>query len=116
MSEYFKLLSTYDTAVECSTNTKLVRIEILQSTENYKKFRARAWEQNTYNLFPTLANIAKDGSFENKLGSSDQINNEITMFLSEDPNDLCLGKEWKSESEYLSYLKTLVKRYSELFN
>ena len=113
MSEYFKLISTYDVVLEFSTNTRPVRIEILQSTENPKKFRARAWDQITYNLYPTFANMSDDGGIENRLWSSDEINREITVLLSEDPADLIWGKEWDSEQDYLSYLKGLVSRYHE---
>ena len=111
MSEYFKLISTYDVVLEFSTNTRPVRIEILQSIENPKKLRARAWDQNTYNLYPTFANMLEGGGIEHKMWSCDEINREITTFLSEDPADLVWGKEWESEKEYLDHLKNLVNRY-----
>jgi hypothetical protein len=113
MSEYFKLISTYDVVLEFSTNTRPVRIEILQSTENPKKLRARVWDQNTYNLYPTFANLSQSGVIEHRLWSSDEVNREITNLLSEDPSDLFWGKEWKSEQEYLAYLKGLISRYHE---
>lgn len=116
MSEYFKLTSTYDVLLEFSTNSRPVRIEILQSTENPKKLRARVWDQNMYNLLPTFANMTADGGFAHGLWSSDEINREITVLLSEDPSDLVLGKEWESEQEYLAYLKGLVEEYRASLN
>lgn len=113
MREYFILKSTYETILEFSTNTRPVRIEIFQSTDNVKKYRARVWDQHTYNLYPTFANIKKEGGLENRMMSCDEVNREITTLLSEDPNDLFWGKEWESEEQFLSYLKELVSKYHE---
>jgi hypothetical protein len=88
----------------------------MQSMESPKKLRARAWEQSTYNLYPTFANPADFDAASSKLWSSDQINREITVLLSDDPTDLVLGKEWESEAEYLAFLKGLVRSYNALFS
>jgi len=113
MNEYFLLQSTYDIVLEFSTNIRSVRIEILRSTENPKKFRTRVWDQNTYNLYPTFANMPKEGGITNKMMSCDEINREITTLLSaeDDPSDLIFGKEWESEEELLLHLKGLIQKY-----
>lgn len=116
MSEYFKLISTYDVLLNFSTNIRPVRIEILQSMENPKMLRARVWDQNMYNLHPTFANRTKDGGFADGLWSSDEINREITVLLSEDPSDFLFGKEWESEQDLLAYLKELVRKYHASFS
>lgn len=116
MDEFFKLISTYDVVMKFSTNVRPIRIEILQSTENPKKLRASVWDQNTYDLYPTFANMNNDQGAESKLWSSDELNREITTLLSEDPNDLFWGKEWDSESDLLNYIKSLIKNYNELFS
>ena len=113
MSEYFILKSTYETTLAFSTNTRHVRIEIFRSTDNAKKYRARVWDQNTYNLYPTFANIKTKGGLENRMVSCDEINRDITTLLSEDPNDLFWGKEWESEEKYLSYIKALIGTYHD---
>jgi len=115
MNEYFKLQSTYEVILEFSTNTRPVRIEIFSSIENMKRLKARVWDQNIYNMYPTFANMRKEGGIENSLMSSDEVNREITTLLSDDPNDLFYGKEWESEEQYLSYLKELIVKYHELF-
>jgi len=116
MSEYFKLKSTYEVFLEFSQNTRPIRIEIFYSIKNNKKLRARVWDQNTYNLYPTFANISEEEGLKNKLLSCDDINREITMILSDEPNDLVWGKEWDSEEKYLSYIKELLNEYQKLQN
>jgi len=111
MSEYFVLQSTYEVVLEFSTNTRPVRIEIFRSVDNEKKLRARVWDQTTYNLYPTFANMSKEGGSTNSMMSCDEVNREITTILSDDPNDLFWGKEWDSEDQYLSHLKTLIQNY-----
>lgn len=116
ISEYFILLSTYEAIFKFSTNTRPIRIEIFRSTENHKKYRARVWDQNTYNLYPTFANIKKEGGLENRMMSCDEVNREITTLLSENQFDVFWGKEWDSEDQYLSYLKKLIEKYHETLN
>ena len=111
MIEYFKLKSTYDVVLEFSTNVRPIRIEILRSTVNSRKYRARVWDQHTYNLYPTYANMKNDGGIENKMWSCDEVDREITTIISDDPAELVYGKEWNSEDEFLLYLKDLVNRY-----
>ena len=112
MSEYFKLISSYDVVLDFSTNKRPLRIEILRSTENEKKYRARVWDQHTYNLYPTFANMKPEGEIENTLFSCDEINREITTILNQDdPRDLIFGKEWESEEDFLNHLKNLIEQY-----
>ena len=99
--------------LEFSTNTRPVRIEIFRSVHNNNKLRARVWDQNTYNLYPTFANIPNEDSLINKFMSCDEVNREITTILSDDPNDLLWGKEWASEENFLRYLKTLIQKYQK---
>ncbi len=113
MNEYFILQSTYEVTLEFSTNIRPVRVEIFRSTENKKKLKARVWDQITYNMYPTFANMEKESAIENTLMSHDEVNREITMLLSDDPNDLFHGKEWESEELYLSHLKGLIAKYHE---
>ena len=116
MNEYFKLLNTYDVVLKFSTNTRPVRIEIFRSLDNEKKYKARVWDQSTYNLYPTFANISEEAGLENKLFSCDEVNREITTLLSDDPNDLFWGKEWESEDQYFAYLKELILKYQEILD
>ncbi len=114
MNEYFILQSTSEVILEFSTNTRPVRIEIFSGTENKKKLKAKVWDQNTYNMYPTFANMKESGGIENRLMSSDEVNREITTLLSDDPNDLFYGKEWESEEQYLFYIKGLIEKYHGL--
>ncbi|MDX2370814.1 MAG: hypothetical protein QNK36_20830 [Colwellia sp.] len=116
MSEYFILLSTYEVILKFATNTRPVRIEIFRSTENEKKLRARVWDQNTYNLYPTFANISEKDGLKNDMMSCDDVNREITTLISEDPNDLFWGKEWESEESFLFFIKELLLKYQVLLN
>ena len=111
MSEYFILQSIYEVVLEFSTNTRPVRIEIFRRVDNEKKLRARVWDQTTYNLYATFANMSKEGGLTNSMMSCDDMNREITTILSDDPDDLFWGKEWDSEARYLSHLKTLIQNY-----
>ena len=116
MNEYYKLLSTYDVMLEFSTNSRNLRIEILESVETKNKFKARVWDLTTYNLYPTFANIAKEGGIENKIFSCDEMNRDVTNLLpGGDPETLILGKVWDSEKQFLTHIKELVSNYhSEL--
>ena len=116
MNEYFILKSTYEIIIEFETNTRPIRIEIFQSVENRKKYRARVWDGTIYNLYPTFANTTNENGLENRMMSCDEINRDITTILSDDPNDLFYGKEWDSEEQYLSFIKELIEKYKELIN
>jgi len=98
-----------------STNTRPVRIEVFRSTENEKKLRARVWDQNTYNLYPTFANIPEEGGLENRLMSCDEVNREITTLLAEDP-EMIYGKEWESEEQFITHIKDLISKYQATLN
>ena len=112
MSEYFILQSTYEVVLEFSSNTRPVRIEIFRSADNAKKLRARVWDQTSYNLYPTFANMPQEGGLTNSLMSCDEVNREITTILSaNDPTDIIFGKEWESEEQFLSYLREQIEEY-----
>jgi len=115
MSELFKLQSTYEMIIAFSTNTRPVPIEVFRSTENEKKLRARVWDQNTYNLYPTFANIPEEGGLENRLMSCDEVNREITTLLAEDP-EMIYGKEWESEEQFITHIKDLISKYQATLN
>ena len=115
MNEFFTLQSTYEVTLKFSTNTRAVRIEILRSTVNPKKLKARVWDQNTYNLYPTFANMSKENGLNNEMMSCDNINQDITTILAdvslEEMNEIVYGKEWDSEEDFLNYIKELVNKY-----
>jgi len=113
MTEFYKLISTYDVVLEFSTNTRPVRIEILRSIDNDKKLRARVWDQITYDLNSTFASFEKANGEKSYIYSSDEVNREITTILSGDESsiDLFFGKEWESEQDFLKYLKELLNEY-----
>ncbi len=115
MNELYKLQSTYELILEFATNTRPVRIEVFRSTKNDKKLRARVWDQNTYNLYPTFANIPEEGGLENKLMSCDEVNREITTLVAEDP-ELIVGKEWESEDKFIAHIKGLILKYQATLN
>lgn len=108
--ELFKLSSTYEVLVEFGGAVRPVRIEILVSIDNPRKLRARVWEQNTYNLYPTFANIGPEGGLENRLMSCDELNREISMSVAEEP-EMLLGREWESEEVFLDHIKDAILRY-----
>lgn len=105
----YKLISTYELLLELGSVEKPVRIEILQSPDG-KKFRTRVWAQNTYNLYPTLMNIDEKGNDLHKMHSSDDLNQEITSLVFEDP-ELITGKEFASEKEVLQYTEDRISSF-----
>jgi len=112
MKTLFELISTYEMLLEFQGALKPIRIEIFRDAEIKSLFRARVWEQNTYNLYPTMENIRPDGGINNTLASCDEVNREITSFLAEDPT-LVTGKEYSSESDFRKHLQSLVTVYHE---
>ena len=112
MNETFLLKSTYEYVIEFKMNTRPIRIEIFLSLENNKKYRVRVWDQNTYNLYPTFANMPPGGGIENKMMSCDEVNREITTLVAETP-EVILGMEWESEASFLNYLKKAIDKYRE---
>ena len=114
MSEIFLLSATYEMFIEHNGALRPVRIEIFKEIACENIFRARIWDQNTYNLHPTLANIAEEGGLKNELMSCDEVNREITNIIAEDIS-LIKGKEYSSEEEFVKYVKSLVDAYQEQF-
>ena len=101
--------------LELNDTSRPVRIEVFHSIENKNVFRARIWDQTTYNLYPTLANIEKEGGLQNKMISCDELNREITIMLAEDTT-LITGKEYASEKEFVEHVKSLILAYQALLN
>ena len=115
MTELFALSSTYELLLEFGSSTRPVRIEIFRSQQNPKKMRARVWDQNTYNLYPTFANIPAEGGLENRIMSCDQVNREISTVVAESP-EILLGREWESEEVFLNHLRESIVRYHSTFS
>lgn len=113
MMELFELTSVYEVLLETGGTIRPVRIEIFRSRDNETKLRARIWEQNTYNLYPTFANIPPQGGLENRFMSCDQLNREISDLIAETP-DIILGHEWDSEDALLEYLQESLSRYQSM--
>ncbi|MDH5178048.1 MAG: hypothetical protein OEZ39_16210 [Gammaproteobacteria bacterium] len=115
MDESFKLSNTYEMLLEFKDVSRVIRIDVFHGIENGSLYRARVWDQTTYNLYPTFANIAKEGGLKNEMYSCDEINREITTIIAEEPT-LITGKVYSSESEFLEYIKGLIGKYHDLCN
>ena len=113
MSKLFELSNTYEMLLDFGSTTRPIRIEIFRGIENINLFRARIWDQCTYNLFPTFLNIDLDS--KKKIYSSDEINREITLTIAEEPNFIT-GKEYLNEKEFLKYIKSLIIKYQDALN
>jgi len=107
----YKLISTYELLLELGSTERPVRIEIFQLPDG-KRFRARVWVQNTYNLYPTLININEKGDDLHAVHSSDDLNQEITSLILEDP-ELIRGKEFNSEDEVLRYVEERINSFAK---
>ncbi len=94
--------------LEIGSATRPVRKEIFRSIENVNYFRARIWDQCTYDLYPTFLNIDLENN--KKIYSSDELNREITLTVAEESN-LITGKEYSNEEEFLKYIKSLIIKY-----
>ncbi len=115
MSNIFKLSNTYEMLLEFKDTSRPVRIEIFCDIENSNLFRARIWDQNTYNLYPTMLNIDEEGGLKNNMYSCDEINREITLTIAEQPT-LITGKKYSNEEEFLKYVQSLVVNYQTRLN
>ena len=112
-SDFFRLVSTYELMLTLGSMDRPVRIEVFRSLSDTQLYRARVWAQNTYNLYPTFLNTGQKGEDLRKVHSSDQIDADITSVLAEEP-DLLTGKHYRSEEEFLAYVKTRVADYQKL--
>ena len=115
MSNIFKLSNTYEMLLKFKDTSRPVRIEIFCGIENPNLFRARVWDQNTYNLYPTMLNIDEEGGLKNKMYSCDEINREITLTIADEAT-LISGKEYSSEEVFLNYVQSLVMNYQAMLN
>ena len=106
----FKLLNTYELLVDFNSTSRPIRIEVFRNVENKNIFRARVWDQATYNLYPTFANIDPEGGIKNEMFSCDHINQEITVTIAKD-STLITGKEYSSEAAFVEYIKELINEY-----
>jgi len=112
MSHIFKLKNTYEIFIEVAGTKRPVRIEILESGQDAGVFRARVWDQNTYNLYPTMANLLPQGGIEHGIFSCDEINREVTTIVADAP-EFILGKTYTDENEFLRHIIGLVKTYEK---
>ena len=112
MSTYFTLANTYEQLCELGNTIRPLRVEIFRSLEKPNVFRARIWEQTTYNLYPIWANIFEGEGLQNRMLSCDELNREITGLVADEP-DIITGKECESEAAFFAHLKTLTTRYLE---
>lgn len=113
MTPLFLLHASYETFLETGNTVRPVRVEVLRSIENPLLFRARIWEQTTYNQYPTFANITKGSGLDNRMLSCDEINREITSLVADSP-ELITGKEWASEQDFVTHIKGLILRYHQM--
>lgn len=107
----YKLISTYEILLDLEPTERPVRIEIFQSADG-KRFRTRVWVKNMYNLYPSLMNINEKGDDLHAIHSSDDLNQEITSLILEDP-ELIRGKEFGSEDELLQYVVVRVNSFAK---
>jgi hypothetical protein len=113
MTQLFSLHSTYELLLELGNTLRPIRAEVFIGVENPTVFRARIWEQTTYNLYPTFANITKGEGPQNRLLSCDEINREITLMVADSP-EFITGKQWVSEEEFVAHIKTLIFQYHKM--
>lgn len=107
----YRLISTYELLLTVGGAERPARIEVFQSQDG-SKYRARIWIQNTYNLYPTLMNTNNSGDDLHTMHSSDEINQEITSIILEDPG-LVTGKEFNGEDQLISYIETRLKSFAQ---
>lgn len=79
----FQLLEVYEFFANPDGKNNLVRIEIFEASDESCLFRARIWLQTTYDLHPTFISPHKDDA---RVFSSDQLNQDITLLLADDPS------------------------------
>src|SRR5687768_1064715 len=75
-TELFLLTTTYETFIDNDGATRPIRIEIFVSTSVKKKYRARLWSSNTYDMYPWEFNSRRGLTASNY--SSDEICFELT--------------------------------------
>lgn len=110
----YKLISTYEVFLNIDSQERPVRVEIFK-TSNDNNFRVRAWILNTYNLYPTFMNTDDKGDDLHKVHSSDDINQDITSLVFDDPG-VIKGRRFKSESKVLEYVEGKIKDFSNIFH
>ena len=108
----FRLISTYE--MLGSTFKRKVggslRMEIFKSQDNQSLYRARIWLQGTYNLYPSELNRDGKGGDLHRTHSEDTIDTEMTTIISNDYT-LVTGKYYKSESDFVNYIKSLIEAF-----
>lgn len=104
----FRLSEVYEFYVDSVEYTKLVRIEIFKSTDASCALRTRVWLQNTYNLYPTFINCEEN--YHNKIYSSDQINQDITISIAASP-DWLTGVEIYDEKTFFNEIYSSVSKF-----
>jgi Arc/MetJ family transcription regulator len=108
----FRLIESYEFFLEQSADKRLIRVEVLEATNDNQLFRARVWLQNTYNLYPTFLNLGASGEDLKQVHSSDQISTEISTLIADEPEWLT-GIRCKNAKEFLDSILTRVIAHLE---
>jgi len=114
-NELWKLVATYELLLELGPIHRPVRIEVFKSNNGSSRFRARLWVQGTYNLYPTFLNMGPQGQDLHKIHSSEEMNQEITSLVVENPAFI-EGIEFQSEVAFVEALQGLVTKYQKTIN
>lgn len=108
--EVFQLLSTYEILGCNHKNQFPFRVEVFESLDQPKNYRARVWTSNFYNLYPTFLNTDKSGTNLHQMHTEDQLHVDITCILADDPLILT-GKFFEDEISVVNYMKLLISKY-----
>jgi hypothetical protein len=113
----FKLLEVFEVKLDINGWIRCIRYEIFSSIKEVKKYRARVYIDEQYNLYPYLLNSTSDnnGVALNKHHSVDMINRDITTLLPIG-EELAIGKIWLSLDEFMSYLHPQVMSFVSEMN
>jgi hypothetical protein len=109
-NELFRLLSTYEFLGHNNDVQLSFRIEVFESLDIPKNYRARVWTSNFYNLYPTFLNTDKTGNDLHHMHSSDQLNIDITCIVADDP-EILIGKVFENELSVVNYMRSLILKY-----
>ena len=107
----YRLISTYELLLNIGSAVRPVRIEVFKSPDG-DKYRAHIWMQNRYNLYPSLMNTNEKGDDLHTLHSSDEINQEITALVLDNP-DFVSGKEFDSEDKFVRHIEMQIKSFAQ---
>lgn len=109
----FSLVKTYEFFLENSDDKRLIRIELFEAIDDGEVLRARVWIQNTYNIYPTFLNLGPQGEDLKLIHSSDQLNIDITLSVSDTP-EWITGIRGMSTDSFLDLIqKRIVAFYDD---